>query len=479
MTQFKVLSDIPGDRITTDIFERQFYAGDLAPLPKIFSLLFKSTPDAIARPVNTKEVSEIMKFAYSNRIPVTPRAAGSSGIYGCVPTRGGILIDMKSLDSKIEIDKNANKVVVHSGVVWKDLEHKLNRKDLSLMTYPSSAPSSTVGGWLSSPGCGIGTLKYGRVYEQVLSIEVVLPNGEVMRVSKDEEKFNWFLGSDGTTGIITKVELMIRKIPEALSAHLLNIDNIEKLCKVLQDVAKLKPFYLSYSDRIYTKMLKEAGKEPHTDSNCIAFVVFDGSKKEVTESVNKLENIVTNNDVKEAPRQIAMNEWEDNLHFYPMRIKRAGPTLLAGDLLIPLKNLSVAIEKLKKLGIEFGIEGTIPLQDYAVLMPMYLTDERKFLEFVFSLRHVKSMNDIAISIGGMPYGVGMWNLPFASRMMDIKEKRRIKKQLDPGNIMNPDKHTQAVSLMPRIILNPFVFSAAMLAAGIAAMPLKIAGIIKN
>ncbi|OQX22487.1 MAG: hypothetical protein BWK75_00630 [Candidatus Altiarchaeales archaeon A3] len=474
-----MLSDLLGDRFTTDIFERQFYAGDLAPLPKIFSLFFKSTPDAITRPINTKEVSEIMKFAYSNRIPVTPRAAGSSGIYSCVPTMGGIVIDIKSLDYKIEIDKNANKVVVHAGVVWKDLEHELNKKGLSLMAYPSSAPSSTVGGWLSSPGCGIGTLKYGRVYGQVLSIEVVLPNGEIMKVSKDEERFNWFLGSDGTTGIITEVELMIRKIPEALSAHLLKIDDQETLCKVLQDVAKLKPFYLSYSDQIYTKMLKEAGKESHTDSKYMTFVVFDGSKKEVTESVNKLENIVTNNSVKEAPRQIAMDEWEDNLHFYPMRIKRAGPTLLAGDILIPLKNISVAIEKLKKLGIEFGIEGTVPLHDYTVLMPMYLTDERKFLEFVFSLRHVKSMNDIAISVGGMPYGVGMWNLPFASRIIDTKEKRRIKKQLDPKNIMNPDKHTHAVSLMPRIILNPLIFSAAMLAAGIVAIPMKIAGIIKN
>ena len=110
-----------------------------------------------------------------------------------------------------------------------------------------------------------------------------------------------------------------------------------------------------------------------------------------------------------------------------MRIKKTGPTLLAGDVMVPLDRLSETLRKMKKelesRGLRFGIEGSIPSKRIAVVMPMYLSDERKPIKMIFALRHMSKINKIAISSGGKPYGIGLWNLPYISSIMSKKLRK--------------------------------------------------------
>lgn len=482
MNNFKPLEDILENRITTDNFECELYATDLAPLPDIVNLLFKTMPDAVVRPETRGEISEIMKFANKNKIPVTLRASATSALGNVVPTRGGIVMDMSSMDSRIEINEEKKTVTVSSGIVWKKLEKVLNQRGFALMTYPSSAPSATVGGWLSSPGYGIGTLKYGKVYGQVQGMEVVLPNGEIKKYSGKE--VNEFLGTEGTSGIITEVTLKVRDMPETESHHLLNFDSQEKFCSVLEKLVKLAPFNISYANRNYVEMIEYTVKDTkeyhiNSDFEFSCLVVFDGSKKEVSESVKNLNKIKKSEGIAGESPGLAKEEWENR--FNPMRLKRRGPTLLAGDLLIPLNQLDGVIKKLNEINIhKLGIEGTIVSKDRVVVMPMYLTDERDFLKFIFALRHMKKMNDIAVSAGGIPYGTGLWNSPYVSKILGnrLAEKVELKKKLDRNNILNPDKYLGAKLTIPKVMFHPMVYGLGMLGVDIAAKPLKLLGVVK-
>ncbi|HIE33727.1 MAG TPA: FAD-binding oxidoreductase [Candidatus Altiarchaeales archaeon] len=128
MDKYVELKNLLGDRITFDKYEKEFYSRDLAPIPSIFTLMYRPMPDTVVRPVNTTEVSEIMKFANKHKIPVTPRGAATSALAGAVPTKGGIVMDLSSLNKNIELDEKESIVRVDAGVVWNELEKYLNNK---------------------------------------------------------------------------------------------------------------------------------------------------------------------------------------------------------------------------------------------------------------------------------------------------------------------------------------------------------------
>src|SRR5512136_2041413 len=128
---------------TDDKMERRLYSHDLAPLPKEMDIIFKTMPDQVARPKDTQEVVQLVRKAISTNQPLVPRGAGTWGLGGSVPVKGGISIDMTAMDKIIAIDEANLIAVVQPGVTWKVLADALDAKGLFLPCYPSSAPSAT------------------------------------------------------------------------------------------------------------------------------------------------------------------------------------------------------------------------------------------------------------------------------------------------------------------------------------------------
>ncbi len=473
MDKYAELKTFLGDRITSDRFERTLYSRDLAPMPGIMNILYKGTPDLVVMPVNASEISDIIKFANKHRISVTPRGNATSALAGAVPTRGGIVLDMSSMNKKIELNENEKTVNVDAGVVWGDLERYLNSRGFSLMSYPSSAPSATVGGWLSSPGLGIGTLQHGSVHSQVLSALIIMPGGEIRRFSRndkktrgDEPSLDWFLGSEGTSGIIAEAELQVREKPADTYTCLIVYDHLKEFCDALQRISGLKPFHIAYSDSNYHKLVEEAGYETPTRAEYTILVRFEGSPVDVMKSAGGLDKIMGDTGGLKLSRKAAEDEWGNR--FNMMRIKRAGPTLLAGDVMVPPGMLYDALTgiyaELKAKRLRFGIEGFIPCEGIGMIMPVYMSDERKPLRYLFDLRHIRKINDIAVSVGGKPYGAGLWNSPYLNSIMSKRLKgikRRIKKRLDPKGVLNPDKHVGVKSPLLLLLLNPAFYRMSM------------------
>lgn len=182
-------------------------------------------PDFIVWPETTSHVSQIVALANQEKIPIVPFGEGSGVLGGAIPTRGGIVLDMKKMSDVLDIDESNLTVTAQTGINGMNFERALNREGYTLGHFPQSLYCSTLGGWLACKAAGQYSTKYGKIDDMVVSLEAVLPQGETIR-SKPAPKPSTgpqiealLLGSEGTLGIITEATLKIWPTPEKSAYH--------------------------------------------------------------------------------------------------------------------------------------------------------------------------------------------------------------------------------------------------------------------
>ena len=144
------------------------------------------------------------------------------------------------------------------------------------------------------------------------------------------------------------------------------------------------------------------------------------------------------------PHERAVEQWDER--FYPMRIRKAGPTLLAGEVTIPLSMLQYAMSETRKIkeryNLRMGIKCFMVSDDTLLYMPMYLADERDRWKFMSLLPVVNEITSMGLKADGRPYGFGIWNSFYLGDVYGdakVREMKARKKRMDPNNIMNPGK----------------------------------------
>ncbi len=176
-------------------------------------------PDFIVHPGSTEEVSGIMKIASQYGLPVVPWGGGSGSQGGAAPLFGGILLDTKRMDRMVAINENCLTVTAQAGINGAQLEWALNEHGLTLPHYAASANCATLGGYLAPRGSGTISTKYGKAEQLVVSMEVVLPNGDIVRTpiarnhASGPDFMGLWLGAEGTFGIITEATMQIERMP--------------------------------------------------------------------------------------------------------------------------------------------------------------------------------------------------------------------------------------------------------------------------
>lgn len=455
-----------GRRATDSPLDRELYSRDLAPVPApLVKPFFQTLPDLIIRPQNAAEISTILAQAHRETIAVTPRASGSTVFFNAVPVQGGLVLDLGLLEGVHGLDKDSLTVTVGPATTWLDLETYLNREGLGCKSMPSSAPSASVGGWLSMMGYGIGSLKYGDMAGQVSSIEVVLPDGTIHRATKKSDPpLDWFCGAEGTLGIITEIELEIR--PLSSMRHLLmHVADRRDVGGVMSHLAAMSPtpYNVHLSDSSFLRKMKELGFSEQTiESGCLLAVDFEGSDSDLHTAENEialLRNSFTS--ISMPPQQTAREEW--NERFRSIRLKRGGPSMLGAEVWLPISHAEAYLEEIDKVSKTYGLAlmsyGHIVSQEHATVMTMFFSDETKLVPYLLDLSIVKKVQDVGYKLGGTPYGVGLWNTPYLGRIYAKSELQRIrerKRKLDPKGIMNPGKVYK-----PPFVLSPPIFNIGM------------------
>ena len=192
-----------------DRLERTFYSHDVGSLPSLVKPLVGNTlPAGVVQPLSEEQVVQLVAFSRTHGIPLVPRGKSTSGYGGVLPVKGGLVVDFAWMNQVLAVDAAALTVTVQPGVVWEKLEKELNKQGLALRTYPSSAPSSTVGGWLAQGGVGFGAYEYGAFRDSVVSVSRCCPMARCATSARDE--LDLISDAEGITGLITQVVLRVR-----------------------------------------------------------------------------------------------------------------------------------------------------------------------------------------------------------------------------------------------------------------------------
>ena len=217
------LEDAVGrDNVSTSAAERETYSVDYFWVGRMWQDKGADgpMPDIIVRPGSSEEVSKVLKIANYYKIPVHTWGGGSGSQGGALPMAGGILLDMKRMNHLISLDENAHSITAEAGMIFQQLEWYANEKGYSCMHIPSCLTCGTIGGALGHRGIGIFSSKYGKIDDMCMSMEVVLPNGDIINTlpvpkhAAGPDLNQIFIGSEGTLGIITKATFRLYEQPE-------------------------------------------------------------------------------------------------------------------------------------------------------------------------------------------------------------------------------------------------------------------------
>ena len=456
---------------TDDKMERRLYSHDMAPLPKEMDIIFKTLPDQVVRPKYTQEVVQLVQKAISTKQPLVPRGAGSWGLGGSVPIKGGISIDMTAMDKIIKIDEVNLVAVVQPGVVWKVLADALDAKGLFLPCYPSSAPSATIGGWVGTGGTGTGAYKYGTAGDLVRDMEVVLPTGKVVHTGDKYvpqngagPNLNWlFIGSEGTLGVITEITLSVLPKPEVLKPISYSFGSMMQATPAFKVLARsnVVPMHVMFGDKLHFDYLRAIGKHV-PEVGTLVTCTLTGSKESVELEEKTMDEIMSKAGGKKQPQEVSDHEWAERS--YEFRVRELGVGAIPGEVFVPLERAEVVLagmEKLvKQMKMNAPLIGTLADRNTIMFMPYYLTEERKLVASTASMGFAKRLGDIAFENGGRPIGLGVF---FAGNLAKVRGKegaeliRELKKMLDPHGIMNPGKMVETGTRfgisMPAFLMN--------------------------
>ncbi|MDP3938987.1 MAG: FAD-binding oxidoreductase, partial [Deltaproteobacteria bacterium] len=213
----------PPERISVTTPDRIAYARDLWPMGQFWARKgeFPHPPDAIVWPETLDEISALLRLANAERFPVIPMGAGSGVCGGTIAMQGGVILDLKRMKRVRELDEASLLVTAEAGIIGQHLEEWLNGRGYTLGHFPSSIYCSSFGGWLATRSAGQLSTKYGKIEDMVMGLEGVLPDGSrfsskvTPRTAAGPRFDQFFIGSEGTLGVITAGTCRVRPVAEA------------------------------------------------------------------------------------------------------------------------------------------------------------------------------------------------------------------------------------------------------------------------
>ncbi len=474
MVKIQRIEDLVGaDNVSTLDETLGLYSRDIAALPGLAFQIIDNQFDVVAQPQTVRSLSNLIRYAHEHNIPIVPRGSGTSGWGGALPTRVGICISTLHLSNLVHIDENKMLVTVEAGMTWKELLMVLEQIGFTLPVYPSSAAAATIGGFVASGGLGIGSAKYGDIREQVAGLEAVLPNGMIVRtgnflIKEDDnetedgesagayllsildqipeecrpEPIDLFLGLYGTFGVVSRVTL--RMVPKLiLQPFACVFDNVNDLTSAIRDIQDMaRPYYLRFISNSYT--IKRFTPRSSIDEygKFILIGALLDTYFQIEEDEQAIKDIVKAHNGWTTQQKRAEYLWDERL--YPLRIKTLGPSLVPAELLIDVEHIPELYENvLSHISTDsIAIEGTVGRNGTTSFLAWILDDERKKFRYTLGWHRSFDITNLGIKHGGKPYAVGLWNVihaPHYYGRQHYNALRRIKRLLDPKDLLNPMK----------------------------------------
>lgn len=415
-------------------------------------------PDAVLFPLSAREISEVLKIANANTIPVVPRGAGSGLTGGSVPVHGGIVLSLEKMNRIISIEKADLTAEVEPGVVTGDLKKKAEEQGLFYPPDPASSEFSSIGGNLSENAGGLHAVKYGSTSGYVLGIEVVLASGDILWLGRRTHKGvvgydlkDLFIGSEGTLGVITRAVLRIIPKPASTSTLFATYPDVRTSAATVSRIfdTGILPSALEFMDRASMDAVSAyLGSDVFDNKAGSALLIeVDGEPAETKNAVDKISPVCNEHalTMETAHGADAESLWKARRAISPA-LAKIRPFKFNEDFVVPLSKLPDLVT-----GVEH-IAGSLEVR-YANfghagdgnIHVNFLYDAGDAGEHERASKAVDQAFDLVIKLGGSisgEHGVGITKLGYIDKELSPVSHglmKAIKKILDPNNIMNPGK----------------------------------------
>ena len=416
-------------------------------------------PDAVALPRSAKSVSKILRFAQAHKIPVTPRGAGHGYVGGCVPMHGGIALSTERMNKIVEINAKDFVAVVQPAMNTAEFQAAVEKQKLFYPPVPASRANNSLGGNIATNAGGPRCLKYGVTRDYVLGLEVVLTNGDIVklggRTHKNKTGFDLhrlFVGSEGLLGVITQATLKLIPLPPFRANLAVGFDSMNSAVRALQSIfaAGFLPCAAELADEFTLAAAAKRTKSPRL-LGCKAHLIveLDGQEYSVRHEIAAVEKIVRQQKPLFVDRGFGAEQceavWQIRREF-SYALRDTGLTKLNEDVVVPrgkledLFKFAAALQKKHKLQLAcFGHAGdgnihTNVMVDYT--QPGAKARSEKCLDELF--RWVIANQGSITGEHGIGLAKKRW-WPQAVSKESNALHRRIKRALDPQGILNPGK----------------------------------------
>ena len=266
----------------------------------------ESIPDLVITPHSTEQVSKVLSIANRHNIQICLRGAGAVLSGGAVPIEGGIVLDLKNMNRIVELNARDLTVTVEPGVGIKNMQDEVAKSRLFFPSEPGNADSSTIGGIVAECTGGMTGLKYGVTRDYVLALEIVLPDGSVINAGRKTLKSvagydlaRFFVGSEGTLGVLTKITLKLLPMPEkvcTIVSLFKDIDSALKTTDLILVHNHLNLRSLEFADKTCIDAVSDFSEmEIPVEAKALLLIDVDGNEKNVANDISRIDTLCKEN----------------------------------------------------------------------------------------------------------------------------------------------------------------------------------------
>ena len=444
------LKKIFNGRFSTSVSTRTNYARGEDTYDPILS-------KAVVFPETNQEVSQILRLCNKHKIPVVPFGTGTSLEGNVVGNEKGITISLEKMNKVLSVNAEDFDCRVQACVTKEQLNEYLREDGVFFPIDPGA--NAAIGGMASTSASGTMAVKYGTMKTVITGLTVVLPNGDIINTGGRTKKTsagynltNLFIGSEGTLGIITEVQLRLSPIPESIMSAVCHFPSLEKAVQTAQQVIQygvpIARIEMLNKDQMgisinYSK-LKDIEETP------TLFFEFHGSELSNNENIKIVEEISQDNNGSsfkwakdlEERNKLWQARWDV---YYSVKALINNGRVYSTDVCLPISNITECVnyaeEQAKKFGLRAPMVGHLGDGNFHVLLPF--DPEKKEM-----YKKIREFNDLlikkALELKGTitgEHGVGLHKKEYLLKEHgdNIPVMKLIKRSIDQNNIMNPGK----------------------------------------
>jgi D-lactate dehydrogenase (cytochrome) len=439
-----------GERFSTAQAVCDHHGRDESPFPPV-------PPDAVVYAHSTEEVAEIVALCRQHKVPVIPFGVGSSLEGHLLAVQGGLSLDLSQMNRVLAVDSNDLTATVQAGVTRKQLNEELKSTGLFFPIDPGA--DASLGGMSATRASGTNAVRYGTMKENVLGLTVVTADGKIIRTARRARKSSagydltrLFVGSEGTLGVITEVTVRLYPVPEAISAAVVNFPSMDAAVQtVIQTIQLGVPIARSEFLCEHTICAINAHSQTGLRESPTLFFEFHGSENSVKEQAELVQQLARDNggqDFEWASRPEDRTRLWNARHnaYFACLQARPGSRAISTDTCVPISRLADSINGARRIldtaKFPTMLLGHVGDGNFHAVLLIDPSDAEETAE-------AERLNDeivrLALSMDGTctgEHGVGLHKMGFLEEEAGddaLELMRRIKRALDPDQILNPGK----------------------------------------